>query len=79
MDVSKNKANITTPFLANLFPIKIIISPNFYFCLNAYLNFSFYILGLDFFLPNKARYFQIRQVKQSHSKKSCKWIFFRNI
>ena len=28
MDISKNKAIITTPFPANLFPIKIIISPN---------------------------------------------------
>ena len=36
MDVSKNKANITTPFPVNLFPIKMIISPNFHFYLNIF-------------------------------------------
>ena len=39
MDVSKTKANITTQFPAILFPIRMIISPNFHFCLNAHLNF----------------------------------------
>ena len=40
MDVTKNKANMATPFPANLFTIQMIISPNFHFCLNAHLNFS---------------------------------------
>ena len=39
MDVSKNKANITMQFSANIFPIKMTISPKFHFCPNAHLNF----------------------------------------
>ena len=39
MNISKTNANILTPFSANLFPIKKIISPSFHFCLNAHFNF----------------------------------------
>ena len=51
MDASKNKANITTPFVANLFPIKMIIFPNFHFCPNTHLNFPL-IFWVMTSLPN---------------------------
>ena len=56
MDVSENKANITTQFPANLFPIKMIISLNF--GMNELLNFHliFWVLTS---IPNSARYLQL--------------------
>ena len=39
MDVLENKTGIATQFPEILFPIKMVISPNFHFCLNAHLNF----------------------------------------
>ena len=51
MEVSKNKANITTQFPVNPFAIKMIISPNFHFCLNTHFNITliFWVLTS---LPN---------------------------
>ena len=58
MNISKTNANILTPFSANLFPIKKIISPSFHFCQNAYFNFPLYygsqqkIMHMIFFVQN---------------------------
>ena len=79
MDVSKSKANITAQFSGNLFPIKMIISLNFHFCMNELLNFPsiFWVLTST---PNSARYLQFRLVKQSPLLKIMQmYFFFQNI
>ena len=59
MNVSKNNANITMPFPANFFPMKMIIHPNFHFCLNTHLIFPliFWVLTsrFDFIIIPKKR------------------------
>ena len=50
MNVSKNKANITMPYPTNFFPMKMIIHPNFHFCLDTHLIFPliFWVLTSRF-------------------------------